>query len=463
MTTADLLRDVAALAAPGGAHGTTVPQRASAAPKGWEPGIVYKDGGGMLVTSTPTQRILHNDEAAWQPFVEESMGIELPPGYVAILKEAKFDPAAWTRDTEFIQYPDGVGGEATEDDPKSRDGSGPARKSPWTKAPAVTRPVWRYKFSIELASERMHADDVDRILAEILRRKRKRPAPADADTPRALNVVFADPQAGKVAILGGTEALAARFADCFDMLSDHIRDMKKLGRGFTEATWWDGGDCIEGFSNTRQQERTNDLQLTQQVRAHRRLTYHGLDFLSARFPKVAAYTCGSNHGRVRDGKDPVGPSSDDWGIEVLAQVQDGYAHNPDTYGHVRFGYPHEHRDTLLAVSGGLPIGLAHGHQFKSGDTKAVRDWWQGQTFGNQPVADARVLITGHFHHFAAREMGDGRLWVQAPTLDNGSDWFTQVAGEVSVPGLLVFSSTPAGIDDLRILRGTGAAWGREAA
>jgi len=57
-------------------------------------------------------------------------------------------------------------------------------------------------------------------------------------------------------------------------------------------------------------------------------------------------------------------------------------------------------------------------------------------------------------------MGNGRMWAQASTLDSGSDWFTQVSGEVSAPGLLVFSSTPDGWDDLRILRGKGTHWGR---
>lgn len=447
MTLADpdaLIRDLNALSAPGGAHSTTLPntQRPVApsaptgtAPKGWEPGVIYA-GDRQLVTTPPTPRNLHGDEAAWSAYVEEAMGFELPPGYVAILKEAKFDPAAWHRDTEFV------------DDEAGYSETGR------TKAPAVTRPVWRYKFSIELASHQMHRDDVDRIIAEVLRARRKRKAekPAAAAVPRALNVVYADPQAGKVALLGGTEALANRVADCFDMLTDYERDLKKVGRAPTEATWWDGGDCIEGFNNVRSQERTNDLQLTQQVRAHRRLSLFGLNYLAGRYPDVQGLTCGSNHAQNRDGKDPVGTPADDWGIEVMAQVQDAYALNPDAFGHVRFGYPHEHRDSLLAVSGGLPIGLAHGHQFRSSDTKSVIDWWKGQTFGNQPVADARVLITGHYHHFAAREMGDGRLWIQAPTLDNGSDWFTRISGEVSVPGLLVFTSTPNGWDDLRILR-----------
>ena len=45
------------------------------------------------------------------------------------------------------------------------------------------------------------------------------------------------------------------------------------------------------------------------------------------------------------------------------------------------------------------------------------------------TAAARILISGHFHHFAAREMGDGKLWIQAPTLDNGSDWFFSGASD----------------------------------
>ena len=49
-------------------------------------------------------------------------------------------------------------------------------------------------------------------------------------------------------------------------------------------------------------------------------------------------------------------------------------------------------------------------------------------------------------------MGNGRLWLQAPTLDNGSDWLTRLTGESSRPGLLVFTTTPDGWDDLKILR-----------
>lgn len=443
-----LIRDLNALIPPGGAHPTTIKgtQRPTStgvfsggAPKGWEPGVRFDpDGLGMTVTTTAQTINVQRDETAWHGMVE-SLGLAIPDGYVVRLAEAKYDPAAWHRDTEFVKDESGYS------------------ETGFTKAPAVTRPVWRYRFVVEHSSRQIHYEDVQAIIADVMRTRRKRPPAPPAEVgPSALNVVYADPQAGKVALLGGTEALANRVADSFDMLTDHLRDLKKVGRMPTDASWWDGGDCIENFNNVRSQERTNDLQLTQQVRAHRRFTFQGLDYLAARFSSVAAYTAGSNHAQVRVGSDPAGPPSDDWGIDVLSSVQDGYSRNPDTFGHVRFGYPHEWRDTLCDLSGGLPIGLAHGHQFKNGSEKAVRDWWAAQTFGEQPVADARVLISGHFHHFAAKEMGNGRLWVQAPTLDNGSDWFTRISGEVSVPGLLVFTSTPNGWDDLKILRSPAA-------
>ena len=73
-------------------------------------------------------------------------------------------------------------------------------------------------------------------------------------------------------------------------------------------------------------------------------------------------------------------------------------------------------------------------------------------FGTQPVTDAKILVTAHLHHWAAKECGDGRLWLQAPTLDAGSPWFSRLSGEMSVPGILVFSTTEDGWDDLRILR-----------
>jgi hypothetical protein len=59
------------------------------------------------------------------------------------------------------------------------------------------------------------------------------------------------------------------------------------------------------------------------------------------------------------------------------------------------------------------------------------------------VAAATIGVTGHFHHLRVQELGLGpngnsRYWIQASTLDNGSNWFRLSSGEISVPGMTVF-------------------------
>ncbi|MEV7512070.1 hypothetical protein AB0O57_29350 [Streptomyces sp. NPDC091201] len=413
-----LTTDLQALLQPTGeaqSQPTQIQRPQAPAPRGWETGIRYEPGGTMVVTAPATEQP-PNSEQDWRERVE-ALGLAIPEGFRVRLTEARHDPAAWHRDAQG-------------DD-------------------AVTRPVWRCRYIVEPAAPAWQSfADVDSLVRDAMRRRRKPRAALDV-TERALVVVYADAQVGKVGRDGGTPELLARIADRFDRLDDHIRDLKAVGRAPTAAYWADAGDCIEGYENTAQQAFTNDLTLTEMIRAHRRLTFEGLDRLAGRFDRVVAATCGSNHARVRRGKDAVGPPVDDWGIEVMSQIADAYARNQDAYGHVSFVLPERWRDTVSLDIAGTVVGLAHGHQFPR--PEKAGDWWRGQTFGRQPVADAQILITGHYHHFRAQQLGNGRLHLQAPTLDNGSDWYTVRSGEVSQSGLMVFSVGPEGWDDLRIL------------
>ena len=48
----------------------------------------------------------------------------------------------------------------------------------------------------------------------------------------------------------------------------------------------------------------------------------------------------------------------------------------------------------------------------------------------------------------------GRTWMQAPTIDPGSKWYTDTSGVTAIPGVLTFvatTSTPYGYDHLRVL------------
>ncbi|WP_229890662.1 hypothetical protein [Streptomyces mashuensis] len=387
----------------------------ASAPRGWEAGVCYEPGGTMVVTA-PADEQPPNSEADWRTRVED-LGLAIPDGWKVRLVEARHDPAAWHRDAQG------------ED--------------------AVTRAVWRCRYIVEPATPAwLSAGDVDTLVRDAMRRRRKPRAAADT-AERALVVVYADAQAGKVGRAGGTPELIGRVAERFDRLDDHIRGLKAIGQGPTAAYWMDAGDCVENYENTAQQAYTNDLTMTEMIRVHRRITFEGLDRLAGRFDRVVAATCGSNHGRVRRGREAVGPPSDDWGIEVMSQIADAYAHNPDSYGHVSFVVPERWRETVSLNVAGTTVGLAHGHQYAR--PEKASDWWRSQSFGRQAIADAAILITGHFHHFRATQLGAGRLHIQAPTLDNGSDWYTARSGEVSSTGLLVFSVGPDGWDHLRLL------------
>lgn len=400
-------------------QGQAAPSRAGVNPtapvgREWQPGVAFGADGSMTVVTAPTTTG-PQDQNAWKAAVEE-LGLTVPEGWTVQLAEAKYDPAAWTRAAEG------------ED--------------------AVTQAVWRLKFRVAPATMAGYgAEDVATMVRDAMRVKRTPRRLAAAS--RGLVVAYADPQTGKVDRRGGTPELIARVAEKFDRLQDHVRDLKAVGRPVDSAFWMDAGDCIEGQQNVAAQLGTNDLTMTEMVRLHRRLTFDGLNRLARQFDSVTAAVAASNHAQHRVNGKMVGPPSDDWGIETMQQVADAFNCNPDAYGHVRFVLPEKWQETVSVDVAGTVVGLSHGHQVRS--PGKIVDWWRGQTFGEQPVAAARILLTGHFHHFRAEEVGSGKLWLQAPALDNGSSWYSNTSGDDSRAGLLVFSVGSDGWSDLEIL------------
>jgi hypothetical protein len=154
----------------------------------------------------------------------------------------------------------------------------------------------------------------------------------------------------------------------------------------------------------------------------------------------------SNHAAWRSGKQNLGTPGDDLGLFMHKQV----AKVTEAAGmFVDWVQPTEYDESVTIDLHGTRVGLVHGNQFGPG--QAVQ-WWEKQTFGGQVVAQADVLVTGHYHSFGSGVAGRNpvnqrqRWWLGAPTLDNGSDWFRQTAGRDSDPGLLVFDVTVDGFD-----------------
>jgi len=121
--------------------------------------------------------------------------------------------------------------------------------------------------------------------------------------------------------------------------------------------------------------------------------------------------------------------TDSWQVEIASIVQDICAENP-ALSHVKFFYPNPDNATLAIDLGGTTLGMAHGHQAKD-----MGKWIAGQATGRTPVGAADVLITGHFHHFRADQVGP-RLWIQVPAMDGGSAWFRDKTGLESPTGVV---------------------------
>jgi hypothetical protein len=173
------------------------------------------------------------------------------------------------------------------------------------------------------------------------------------------------------------------------------------------------------------------------------LAWQTLREIAQLVPKVTYASVGSNHCQFRsaNGK-ALGKPTDDWGVFIGRQLA-RLAHEVGATN-IRFLEPQPWEESLaidVFDDGYHVLGIVHGHQ--ASRPEAVGDWWRKQTFGRQAVADASLLVHGHWHHLRVQELGSvdrgdklaSRFIVMAPTMDNGSNWFRMNSGEDSIPGL----------------------------
>jgi hypothetical protein len=291
-----------------------------------------------------------------------------------------------------------------------------------------------YRFSFERRTEL--ANDLPILLAEA-QKKTKQRKPLLKVTDKALVILWSDLQVGKVDYRGNSQSLIERVALMQDRLIEKIKQEKP-----SKVIFADLGDTVENFSNAADmaQLQSNDLSIMEQVDLATTFAWQTIKLISDLVPDVTYASVGSNHCQWRVGKQVVGKASDDWGVFIGRQL----ARLAKEKGlPIRFLEPQPH-DESLAIDvfddGFHILGIIHGHQAKRPDNMAA--FWRGQAFGRQPIADASLLIHGHWHHVRVTETGStrrgtSRFLVMGSTMDNGSGWWKKVSGEDSVPGLVV--------------------------
>lgn len=382
-----------------------------AAPKGFEPGVRYDGGVPVEVTTDAVNHLSTEDE--WRTAVE-AMGITLPDGWRLVLVEARFDPAAWTRAEQG-------------DD-------------------AVTRPVWRYRFRVEQTP-----GGADQAWLEQLLRTWRPKKPATTETGGdVFTVVAADMQIGKVEPTGGTQRTVERVLALTAAAVAEYRALARAGHAGPVAIVLPGDGC-EGFVSQggRLVWRT-DLTPTRMATVYGRLVAHLVTEFARIAPEVYVITVGGNHDQaVRQ----VQTTADDsWDLQAAVALRDHMGLlAPEKFAHVRWHLPRPDSDVVTVDLAGTIVAVAHGHQFKGGAEK----WWAGQSHGLRDAGEATLLLSGHYHHLKVVTTGGGRTWIQAPALDNGSEWFTRETGESSSAGLLTLTIGRGGWDRLRVLTWDG--------
>lgn len=371
-------------------------------PEGWEPGITWNGNEGTVTTSGGPL-----DQAA---------------DWSAVLK-------VWGLDPDHFEVVE------------------PILFNVWGNPEGVPNRQWKGKVVRKSVERGVELND---LIDEIKKHKPGKVTTFDGDT--ALVVGISDLQMGK-GEGGGSEGIVSRFLAGINEVENRWKELVKTGRKLDRLVVLGLGDLIESCDgHYAMQTFQNDLDRREQVKVVRRLLVKALTSWAKIAPRVVVASVPGNHGENRRNGKAYTTFSDNDDVAVFEQVAEILAANPDVYGNVTFMFPQDELTLTMDVHGTI-LGLAHGHQARRGGAVSaakIKAWWKDQAYGMQRVADATILVTGHYHHLSVLTEGI-RTHIQAPSLDGGSQWFTETAGVQSAPGLLTFTISGRGWDDLRVL------------
>jgi hypothetical protein len=298
---------------------------------------------------------------------------------------------------------------------------------------------------------RTHAQvDLEPLISAAMKHKPSRKQFTGED---CLTVVLADWQMGK-SDHDGVEGTIRRVIDARDSVIVRVKELRKMGRKVSSLNVLWTGDSIEGCVGFYPSQTFSvELDRRDQVKVTRRLLTDSLQEWSKHFDSVTVAAVAGNHGENRNssGKLYTGvQDSDD--LAIVEQVSEILGANPAAFGHVKFVVASDAL-TLTIPAAGWIIGITHGHVARSGtgaEAKLHR-WWEGQAAGRQPIGDSDILVTGHYHHLRMADWGSC-VWLQAPALESGSEWWRVATGQTAQVGMLTFVTTEAQrVTDLAVL------------
>ena len=260
--------------------------------------------------------------------------------------------------------------------------------------------------------------------------------PSGGEARGTFVIALSDLQLGKTDERGGTPDTLARVATIFDGIERELESSPT----FAEIVLYDVGDIVEGFTNTTQQQQTNDLSLTDQLRAAQAVILNAFERFAHLAPVFTYVSVPSNHCQVRSSagnKNRSNSPDDDYGVMLLDNIQQA-VELTGAYPNARFIRPERWEEAVaVTVADGTVLGCVHGHQFGA---PARSGAWLAESAlsGRAGMDTVDTLVFGHHHNFFMGVAGHGQQLIGCPTLDNGSAWFSNNRGASTPPAMLTF-------------------------
>ncbi len=367
-------------------------------PKGWEPGI---NTAKKEIVSKPMPKAEKPEDHRWDTYLAE---LGFNPDDFDIIEP--FEIRTWTANMG--------GGE--------------------------TQQFYYYKAKIISKNAISDKDfDFKELLKEI---KKSKPKPQKVKGGSSFVVCLSDWQMGK-RDGDGTKGIVERIEQMIPDVTQRIKELRKQNVPLSHLYVFGLGDIVEGCDGFyAMQTYSVEYDLRRQKMIARRLLVKALKEWSPYFENVVVACVPGNHGENRKNGKAFTSFGDNYDLSIFDEAAEIFQENK-AYKHISFIIPENDLWLTLDISGTI-VGLAHGHQFRTGGRyshqKAVA-WLSGQAFGMTEMGDADILISGHFHHLFVINEGK-RTLMQCPSVDGGSEWFENISGKSSYAGTLTFSITP---------------------
>jgi predicted phosphodiesterase len=384
-------------------------------PNGWEPGVVW-DGSQGEITTDPS----FDPNANWDDLLAaRGLDPEVYEIYGDTIRWTSFD--GWKRD------------------------------APGEEAYSTICYSFKAVIRKKTSSVEKEAIPEDIYQAVLKAKKRKKPAPTgDAH----FLVALSDWQTGN-RDGGGLELQVERITELVTSIPDRIKHLRGAGNNIGHVVIAGLGDLVEGTcGHYAAQQYRIEADRREQVKLVRRGIRDIIMAVSPIVDKVTVLAIGGNHGENRGlaGKAFTSTGDND-DVAIFEQLAETFSMNPEVYGNVGFKLPLEQLTLSINLSGKV-VAFTHGHLSKAGGNagQAVWNWWKDQAMGraHEGVADADILVTGHYHHLNVKEQ-EGRAVLVCPSLTAVGEYFQDAYGVKTRAGTLNFTVDENGWNNLHLL------------